>query len=143
MSQGNVEIVQSLFPPNRALDGHAITKHRDEVRAAFAPLIAKGFSVRFVAPGLTGIFRGPNAMADAMRDYLTAFVKHRTVFERYIDNGDVVVALGQQHVQIETNRFEFNQESGLVFFFDDDRKLTRIEGYQRWDEALKAAGLSE
>jgi len=97
MSEENVEVIQKLFPANRELDGHAIAEHREETRAFFAPLIAEGFSVRFVAAGLTTTYRGADAMADGMRDYTGAFLKHRTVFERFIDGGDVVVALGLQH----------------------------------------------
>jgi hypothetical protein len=32
-------------------------------------------------------------------------------------------------------------ESGAVFFFNPDGKLARVEAYQRWDQALEAAGL--
>jgi hypothetical protein len=28
-----------------------------------------------------------------------------------------------------------------VFFFNPDGKLARVEAYQRWDQALEAAGL--
>ena len=143
MSQENVEIVEGLFPPDRELDGHAIAEHRDEVRAVFEPLITQGFFVRFIATGLTTTFQGPDAMTDAMRLYTSAFLKHRTVFERFIDGGDVVVALGVQHCQTKHDGVEFDQESGLAVFFDTHGKLTRIEGYQRWSEALEAAGLSE
>ena len=143
MSQENVEIVKGLFPPNRELDGHAIVEHRAEARAVFEALIAEGFNVKFVAAGFTTTYPGADAMADGMRDYTSAFVKHGTVMERFIDGGDVVVALGRQRGKTKTHGVEFDEEIGLAAFFDTDRKLTRIEAHQRWNEALEAAGLSE
>jgi hypothetical protein len=88
MSHENVEIVKGLFPPNRELDGHAIAEHRREARAVFEPLIAVGFSVRFVAAGFTTTYPGADGMADGVRDYTSVFQNHRTVIERFIDGGD-------------------------------------------------------
>jgi len=141
MSQENVEVARGLFPPGRELDGPLIAGHPDMVRDLFEPFIAENFSVTFVAAALTTTYRGPAAMSEATRDYMDAFSEHCAVFDRHIDGGDVV-ALGRQHGRAHLGG-EFDEETGLVFFFDPNGKLARIQGYQRWREALKAAGLSE
>jgi hypothetical protein len=142
MSGENVEVARGLFPPGRELDGPLIAGHPDMVRDLFEPLIAENFSVTFVAAGLTTTYRGPAAMSEATRDYMDAFSEHCSVFDRHIDGADVVVALGRQHGRAHHGG-EFDEETGLVFFFDPNGKLARIQGYQRWREALEAAGLSE
>ena len=142
MSQENVEIVKGLFPPNRELEGHVTVEQRAAIRAVFEPLIAEGFSVKFLGAGFTTVYPGADGMADGVRDYMSVFLDYRSVMERFIDGGDVVVVLGRQRGR--TNHgLEFDEELGMVFVFDPDRKLTRIEAHQRWNEALEAAELSE
>ena len=141
MSGENVEVARGLFPPGRELDGPLIAGHPEMVRDLFEPFIAENFSVTFVAAGLTTTYRGHAAMSEATRDYMDAFSEHCAVFDRHIDGGDVV-ALGRQHGRAHLGG-EFDEETGLVFFFDPNGKPARIQGYQRWREALEATGLSE
>lgn len=142
MSGPNLEVVRRLFPPGRELDGPLIAGQPDVVRDLFEPLIAEDFSVTFVAAGLTTTYGGAAAMSDATRDYMDAFSEHRSVFDRHIDGGEVVVALGRQQGRTHHGG-EFDEETGLVFFFDPNGKVARIQAYQRWSQALEAAGLGE
>ena len=140
MSQENVEIVKRLFPPNREIHSHGTTERRGAMRAIFEPLIAEAFSVKFIAAGFPAAYPGADGMADGVRDYTSGFLNYRTVMERFVDGGEVVVALGRQRGRTKTHGLEFDEEMGMVFLFDPDRKLTRIECYQRWSEASKPPG---
>ncbi len=135
-------LYDGLFPPGCELDGPLIAGQPGMVRNLFEPLIAEGFSVTFVAAGLTTTYRGAAAMSDATRDYMDAFSEHCSVFDRHIDGGDVIAALGRQHGRTHHGG-EFDEETGLVLFFDPKGELERIQGYQRWNQALEAAGLRE
>jgi hypothetical protein len=143
MSQANLRVVKTLFPPNRELDGRSIAEKSDMVRNLFQPLITSDFTVAAVAAGLTTASSGPVAMADVMREYMDAFSEHRTIIERYVEGDDVVVALGEQRGRTRTHGVKFDAEVGIAFFFEASGRLKRIEAYQHWTEALEAAGLSE
>jgi hypothetical protein len=143
MLQENVEVVKGLIPPNREIDSQMTAERRAVMRAVFEPLIAPGFSVKFVAAGFTAAYPGADGMADGVVDYTSGFLDFRMVMERIIDGGEVIVGLGRQRGRTKTHGLEFDEEMGMVFFFDPQQRLTRIECHQRWNEALEAAGLSE
>src|SRR5262249_15538882 len=142
MSEENLEVVRLLFPLGQEFDGREIADHPEMVRKLFEPLITEDFSVTFVAPGVTATFPGATGMSDGTREYMDAFLDYRTVLERHVDGENVVVALGHQYGTTH-HGVEFKAESGIALFFVSEGRLQRIQNYQRWDEALEAAGLSE
>ena len=69
-------------------------------------------------------------------------VQSRLISERFIEEGEVVAALGRAEVRwIESGELAHESESAAVFWFRDG-KVLRWQPFQTRDAALKAAGLA-
>jgi ketosteroid isomerase-like protein len=69
-------------------------------------------------------------------------VQSRIIPDRFIEEGDVVVALGRAEVRwIESGEIAHESDSAGVFWFRDG-KIVRWQPFETHDAALKAAGLA-
>ena len=69
-------------------------------------------------------------------------VKPRIIPDRFVEDGDVVVALGRVEVRwIESGQIAHESESAAVVWFRDGR-IVRWQPFESHDAALKAAGLA-
>ena len=82
---------------------------------------------------------------DQARDWFgqeSESVKSRIVPDRFVEAGDVVVALGRAEVRwIESGEIAHESESAAVFWFRDG-KIVRWQPFESHDAALEAAGLA-
>jgi len=90
-----------------------------------------------------GVFHGPNAFRDVLRELDEAFEDFRTEPEKFIEgpNGEIVVfvrALGRGR----GSGAEMDNRIAHVWTFRDG-KATRMVAYEEQAEALEAVGLRE
>ena len=92
-------------------------------------------------PGAT-VFRGIDAVRTGVaRSWGRAWVKQRSVAERFVDLGDRVFLLTIEHL-LGRDGIEVTQPAGGIFTFRDGR-IVRIEWWWDRQTALQAAGLAE
>ena len=69
-------------------------------------------------------------------------VQSRIIPDRFVEEGDVVAGLGRAEVRwIESGEIAHESETAGVFWFRDG-KIVRWQPFERYDAALKAAGLA-
>lgn len=61
-------------------------------------------------------------------------------YDQFLEVGDdKVIALGQAQIKRETDPLDF--EVGLLYEFDENQKISKLEGYTGHDEVRAAAGM--
>jgi len=90
----------------------------------------------------TGPFRGAKAIADAYREWLTAWDEQRIVPRELIDAGDKVAVITDEVATGAGSGIEMAMRRCEVVTMRDGR-IDRHELFQDWEEGLRAAGVSE
>lgn len=129
MSEENVEIVKSIYrawedgsPTDSGLIADDIEWVNDE---------------RAVEPGIR---RGADAFDDAAGSVSSAFPGVRVRFERFIEAGDQVLAIGVLQGAGRGSGIEVGHRQGYLWTIRDG-KAVRFQWFYDADAALRAAGL--
>ena len=131
MSQENVEVVRRAVDAYNA--GEILWELIDpEVEWVIDP-------VAFTA----GTYRGHEGLRSLFSVLAEAFDRVQFDFDRYLDAGDVVVALGRSKVHGERSGVTTGQPLGYVFRVRDGRIVAARAYADRPEEALEAVGLRE
>jgi ketosteroid isomerase-like protein len=89
-----------------------------------------------------GTYRGHAGIREMIARLAEAFDHVKFDFDRYLDAGDTVVALGRLRFRGGSSGVSADQPIGYLFRVRDGR-LTYARSYLQPDEALEAAGLRE
>jgi ketosteroid isomerase-like protein len=131
MSQQNVEIVR------RAVDGYN--------EAGEPPWEALDIDIEWVidsAAWVGGTYRGHDGVRAMLGRLAEAFDRFQLDFDRYVDAGDSVVAVGRAIIRGGSSGVIAGQPLGYVFRLRDGR-IAAARSYLQPSEALKAVGLGE
>ena len=133
MPQGNVEIVRGIY--TEAAEGRLTTcLHLFHPDVEYRRL---GSGV-----GLSGTWRGVDAMVRAASEWALTFDLLRVQAERFIEAGDAVVVFTRQTGTAKASGVPVDGEFTDVMTLCEGR-VVRFDQYQDRAEALEAAGLSE
>ena len=127
----------------------------DRIRAGFEAFNRTGeITVDHLAPDFelhqassivdtAGVFRGPDAFRDVLKELQGAFEGLSFEAEEFIEapNGDVVVFI-RARGRGRGSEIEVDNRIAQVWTYRDDKAI-RMVAYEERSEALKAAGLSE
>jgi ketosteroid isomerase-like protein len=100
VSEENVEIVRSLWQPLEGVNLAVIDWSLDEVREALGRAYSPDIELTTLASGLgsgvDGIYKGPDGMAQYLREWLEPFSEYQVENLDYIDAGDCVLVPSRQ-----------------------------------------------
>jgi ketosteroid isomerase-like protein len=127
----------------------------DRIRAGFEAFNRTGeIAVDHLAPDFelhqassivdtAGVFRGPDAFRDVLKELQGAFEELSFEAEEFIEapNGDIVVFI-RARGRGRGSEIEVDNRIAQVWTYRDDKAI-RMVAYEERSEALKAAGLSE
>jgi ketosteroid isomerase-like protein len=127
----------------------------DRIRAGFEAFNRTGeITVDHLAPDFelhqassivdtAGVFRGPDAFRDVLKELQGAFEELSFEAEEFIEapNGDIVVFI-RARGRGRGSEIEVDNRIAQVWTYRDDKAI-RMVAYEERSEALKAAGLSE
>ena len=127
----------------------------DRIRAGFEAFNRTGeITVDHLAPDFelhqassivdtAGVFRGPDAFRDVLKELQGAFEELSFEAEGFIEapNGDIVVFI-RARGRGRGSEIEVDNRIAQVWTYRDDKAI-RMVAYEERSEALKAAGLSE
>ena len=146
MSQADVEVVRdwfSRYPPDQA------EAYRDpEFVARAGPALEQLLHPDFVFhageadfTGLQGSYEGVDGFIAFLREWYSVWARYRQEPEEFIDVGDGrVLVLGRERGRSLSSDAEVAAEVGSVYHVRDGR-IARIDAYQHWENARRAAGL--
>jgi ketosteroid isomerase-like protein len=131
MSQENVEIVRL------ALD--RFNETGDVPWEAIDPAVEW-----VIDPGafLAGTYRGHDGVRSMLRDLAEAFERIQFDFDRYVDAGDQVAALGRLRIRGDRSGVDAAQPIGYVFRVAGGR-IAAARAYLRPEAALEAVGVQQ
>jgi ketosteroid isomerase-like protein len=146
MSKENVEIVKRAEPsgvdmvqlfrgeaaPDPAASGIDVTAFDSAFEAEF---ISAGGSMRPTS-------HGPEALAEAWRDWLEAWESYYLEVEEVLDAGDEVVSLVRVRARTTRDAVAVEHRPAAVWWVREG-KIARVRFYLDRDQALEAAGLQE
>jgi ketosteroid isomerase-like protein len=89
-----------------------------------------------------GSYRGHDGIREMVGRLAEGFDYVRFDFDRYLDAGDTVVALGRLSVRGGSSGVSVGQPIGYLFRVRDGR-ITYARAYLQPEDALRAAGLQE
>jgi ketosteroid isomerase-like protein len=146
MAEADVEVIRrwyALYPH----DLSELVRNPDApalARAAFGELVDPGlvfYAGESDFTGLRGTYDGVDGLIRFLREWLSVFESFAQTPEEFIDAGDGrVVVLGHERCQPRSAGGEVTGEFGTVFHVRDGR-IARMEAYQHWHKARRAAGL--
>jgi uncharacterized protein len=137
MSQENLQIVQAIYA--EAAEGRFGTSlHLFHPEVEYSRSASGGGS----AVGLSGTWRGVEAMVKAGTEWLQTFDRLHVEAERFIDAGDSVVVLTRHKGQGKASGIPIEGEFADVLTLKDGL-VVRFAQYRDRTEALEAAGLRE
>src|SRR5262245_16252221 len=140
MSEENVEVVRRLLE-----DFHAGVERGDPGAGYESAPLPDDFEYvmpeGIVNPFGRSVLRGRAEFVEFFRTWTEEFEDWSQRVERLIDAGDRVIALTRQSAVGKGSGAQVDLELGQVYEFEEGR-LIRVR-YCSYDEALKAAGLSE
>jgi uncharacterized protein len=131
MSEGNVEIVQSIYEALNRGDWEAAPRLTDA-----------DFEVTFQRGPNAGTHRGRDSIRAIIEDQREAFDAWIIEVEQVFDSGDQVVALIRNRLRPKGTGAEFETRNGHIWTIRNGVALS-LRGFPNPEEALKAAGLSE
>ena len=149
MSQENVEIVKRVQPNGvdmvKLLRGTnapapAVTAPAAEIDVTVFEDAFESEFISATAGSLRPASRGPEAFAEAWRDWLAPWESYYVELEGFIDAGDEVVSLVRVRAQTTRDAVAVEHESAAVWLVRDD-KIVRVRFYLDREQALEAAGL--
>jgi ketosteroid isomerase-like protein len=133
MSQENVEIVRSSVEA-------AVRNDWNAAMASVDPNVA-WVEMPSLGPDASS-YTGIEELREAVNSWIAMWSEYDAEVVRYADAGDDVVVLARERGHGGVSGAVVERELGEVFTLRD-RKVVRVRLYGGWDEALKAAGLSE
>jgi ketosteroid isomerase-like protein len=104
----------------------------------YAPDMEWGWSEEF--PGLAGVARDDSDRSARLRQWLSGWENWRCEAERFVAEGDTVVALTRYRGHGKTSGAAVDTEGAHVWTFRDG-KVVRLVVYSSRETALKSAGL--
>ena len=110
----------------------------------YAPDIEFEFPPGQQTLGLSGTFRGHEAMTEALTELADGWGSFRLEPAYVIDLGDRLIALGSFHVRGRASGVQLDQEFAQLVTPANppwDGLLARDQAWFRWEEGLRAAGL--
>jgi len=134
MSQANVEIVRQIY-------GHLALGNFWAIAPLLHPQIAWDWGPDMALVEGTTVYRGPQGVGAATREWLKAWEGARIEAEEFFDTGEQVVAFVHIHARPKHGGPEVEMRSANVWTVRDGL-ATGMKGLTR-DVALKAVGLSE
>jgi hypothetical protein len=90
----------------------------------------------------TGPFRGAKAIADAYREWLTAWSEQKLIPRELIDLGNKVVVVTDENATGAGSGISVTLRRSEVVSLRDGH-IDRHELFQNWEEGLRAAGVSD
>jgi ketosteroid isomerase-like protein len=146
MSRENVEIVKRAQPsgvdmvqlfrgstaPDPAASGIDVTAFEGDFEVEFISIEARA-SIRPAS-------RGPQALAEAWRDWLEPWESYYIEAEEFIDAGEEVVSFVRVRAQTARDGVPVEHRPAAVFSVREN-KIVRVRFYLERDAALEAAGL--
>ena len=132
MSQGNLEIVRSIFDAWARADWSIGNDHYDQ-HVVF--VISSDFPA-------FGVYYGIDQVKAYWRDFLEQFERTTLEAERLQAVGDTVLAQVVQHAKGRASGVEGDIPFFMLFTFRG-KKIVRVDSMIEEAEALEAAGLSE
>jgi uncharacterized protein len=146
MSEADLEVVQEWYrrhPPDLAKayrDPAFLTRARPILEGLLHPEFVFHAGESDVT-GLHGNYQGADAFIDFLQEWFSAFEMFTQEPEEFIAAGEGrVVVLGHERGQPRSASGEVTGEFGDVFHIRDGL-ITRIDAYQHWQSARRAAGL--
>ena len=91
--------------------------------------------------GLSGTFRGREAMAAALREQIEGWGSLEMELAYVLDLGDRALALGFMHVRGGVSGVRLQGELGQLITAGPEGLAVRDQSWFSWEEALRAAGL--
>jgi ketosteroid isomerase-like protein len=151
MSRRNVEIVKRAQPTG--IDMVKLFRGSNAPDPAATPaatgidvtVYESDFEVEFIsetAGSLRPASRGPEALAEAWRDWLEPWVSYYIELEEVIDAGDEVVSLVRVEARTTRDAVAVEHESAAVWLVREG-KIARIRFYLEQEKAFEAVGLQE
>ena len=133
MSQENVEMLWKLFDVWKAGPTDVPTD-----------LIAPEIELVSPLSSLRGRpYRGYDDARQWLKDVDEQFELWEYTFEEVREVGDRVLALGHVHLKGRGSGLTLDQDGGWLLDFAPDGRVSRMQVFTDWDQALEAAGLSE
>jgi ketosteroid isomerase-like protein len=144
MSQENVELVLSLYPPPGA--DYVQLFGDDELWAAqaeaMAPTTHEGFECVQHQFGSTKRYIGLDGLRAFLLDWMTPWATYVVELEEAIDLDDRVLLLNRDRGRREGTAKEVRGRIAALWTIRD-RKIARLDAYTTRADALKAVGLEE
>jgi ketosteroid isomerase-like protein len=132
MSQENVEIARSNLEAAQRRDWDALFRnHHPDFELTTPP---RGPNA--------GTYRGREECQGFWEDLRSAFERVSVELERLVDSGDQVVAVVRSRLQPKGSSGEIELRTGFLWTFRDG-KIASLRLFDKPEEALEAAGLSE
>ena len=91
--------------------------------------------------GLSGTFRGREAMAAALSEQIEGWGSVELELAYVLDLGDRALGLGFMHVRGSASGVRLQQELGQMITAGPEGLAVRDQAWFSWEEALRAAGL--
>ena len=137
MSQENVEIVRAIY--KEAAEGRLLTyRHLLHPEVEYIRTASGGEE----DIGLSGTWRGPDAMMKAASEWARTFELLRFEAERIIDVGDSVVVFTRHTGKAKISGLPIDAEFADVLTLRDGL-IVRVAQYRHRSEALEAVGLRD
>lgn len=143
MSRENVEIVRQVLDASDRRDGAAVFAVYDpeiEWDVTDVPEPLEGFFPPDFF-GLSGVFRGHEAVRGWFREWFSAWERVDYEHERLIDAGDQVVHFLGVHLRGRATGIQFELPPYAQVWTLRDGKIVRMKFYWDREEALEAVGL--
>ena len=134
MSQENVEVVQQIYEAQQRGDQGGVTQ-----------LVSPDVELHGTSGGLSegSVARGIQAVRETFETWDTeAWDETRLNPQRFIDAGDQVVVLQQEHRRGRSSGVEVESKTAVLFELRDGLVI-RMQGFMDQADALRAAGLAE
>ena len=142
VSQGNVEIVRSVFEPLAQINVAEIDWDTEVIREALGRAYSPDIELRTLASGtgtgLSEVYRGLDGLASYLRGWLEPFSDYRVENLDYIEAGDCVLVPSRQWGIGRSSGARVEIELTTLYALRDG-KIERAHQFATLDEALEAA----
>ena len=142
MSQGNVEIVRSVFEPMEGINLAAIDWGVEEIRETLGRAYSPDVELTTLASGLgSGVdefYRGADGVVRYLREWLEPFSEYHVENLDFIEAGDCVIVPSRQWGVGSGSGARVEIELTTLFELRDGR-IARVHQYDTAEEALDDA----
>jgi ketosteroid isomerase-like protein len=146
MSQGNVEIVRSVFEPlegiNLAAIDWGVEAIRETLGRAYSPDVELTTLASGLGSGVDEFYRGADGVVRYLREWLEPFSEYHVENLDYIEAGDCVIVPSRQWGVGSGSGARVEIELTTLFELRDGR-IARVHQYDTTEEALDDARREE